>query len=43
MEFIEKTLDSKTVYDGKIIKVLKDDVELSNGQTSIREVVKHSG
>lgn len=43
MELIEKTLDSKVVYNGKIITVFKDGVELSTGKTSCREVVKHSG
>lgn len=43
MNFTEKTLNSKTVYDGKIITVLKDDVEVANGHKSFREVVKHSG
>ena len=43
MNFTEKTLNSKTVYDGKIITVLKDDVEVADGHKSFREVVKHSG
>lgn len=43
MNFTEKTLNSQTVYDGKIITVLKDDVEVADGHKSFREVVKHSG
>ena len=43
MNFTEKTLNSKTVYDGKIITVLKDDVEVADGHKSFREGVKHSG
>ena len=43
MELIEKTLNSKQVYDGKVIKVLNDDVELSDGKKAYREVVKHTG
>lgn len=43
MNFTEKTLNSKTVYDGKIITVLRDDVEVADGHKSFREVVKHSG
>lgn len=39
----ETTIETNIIYDGKIIKVLKDDVELSNGKKSIREVVQHSG
>ncbi len=43
MNFTEKTLNSQIVYDGKIITVLKDDVEVADGYKSFREVVKHSG
>ncbi len=43
MEFREKTLTSECVYDGKIMRVLRDEVEISTGRKSIREVVKHSG
>jgi ADP-ribose pyrophosphatase len=43
MDFTEKTLSSKVVYNGKIITVLKDDVEVADGHKSFREVVKHSG
>lgn len=43
MEFKEKTLDSQMMYDGIIIKVYKDNVELADGKKSFREVVRHSG
>ena len=43
MELTEKTLDSTRVYDGKVVKVFRDDVELSDGNKTFREVVKHSG
>lgn len=43
MNFQEKTLKSEQVYDGRIVKVFKDNVELSDGQKAYREVVKHSG
>ena len=43
MDFEEKTLTSKVVYDGKIMTVLKDDVEISTGKKSFREIVRHSG
>lgn len=39
----EKTLNSQVVYDGKIITVRRDEVELANGRKSFREVVEHSG
>ncbi len=43
MNFEEKTLNSKVVYDGKVITVIRDDVEVSDGHKSFREVVLHSG
>lgn len=43
MNMTEKTLSSKTVYDGKIIKVELNEVELLDGSKSFREEVKHSG
>ena len=38
MELKETKLSSETVYDGKIIKVQKDTVELPNGKEAVREV-----
>ena len=43
MEFTETTIDSQLIYDGRVVKVFKDSVELSTGKNSFREVVKHSG
>lgn len=43
MKFEEKTLGSKVVYDGKVMTVIRDDVEVSDGHKSFREVVIHSG
>ena len=43
MDFEEKTLSSKIVYDGKVITVIKDDVEVADGHKSFREVILHSG
>ena len=39
----EKTVSRKTVFEGKIIKVHTDAVELENGMPAYREVVEHSG
>lgn len=39
----EKTISSKIVYDGKIITVRSDEVEVADGHKSFREVVEHSG
>ena len=43
MEFQEKTLTSECIYNGKVIDVLRDEVEIATGRHSYREVVKHSG
>jgi len=43
MKFEEKTLNSKIVYEGKVVTVIKDDVEISDGKRSFREVILHSG
>lgn len=43
MKYEEKKLTSECVYDGRIMTVEKDEVELANGRNSFREVVRHSG
>lgn len=42
-KFEEKTLKSQDIFKGKIFNVKKDDIELSTGQISLREVVNHPG
>lgn len=39
----EKTIQSKKIYDGKIIKVRLDTVRLPDGNESYREIVEHRG
>ncbi|MBQ8504593.1 MAG: NUDIX hydrolase [Clostridia bacterium] len=39
----EKTLSEKNIFEGKIIRVHVDDIELPDGSRSKREVVEHSG
>ncbi|KEI07084.1 NUDIX hydrolase [Clostridium botulinum] len=43
MNFTEKTIDEVNKYNGKIIKLDIRTVELPNGKTSTREIVKHPG
>lgn len=43
MKLFEKTLESKEIFDGRVIHVTLDKVELENGKTSMREVVGHPG
>lgn len=43
MEFEEKTLSSEILLKAKVVTVRRDDVELSDGGKSFREVVVHPG
>ena len=43
MIYNEKTVSSKEVFSGRIIKVSVDEVELPNGETGQREIVNHPG
>lgn len=43
MDFSEKTLSSKTVFEGRIINVIFDEIELPDGSKATREVVLHNG
>lgn len=43
MELMEKTLASRKIFDGRLLKVYRDEVGLTNGNTSIREFVHHPG
>ena len=43
MDLIERKVHSETIFDGKIIKVKKDQAELPNGSLASREVVEHPG
>ncbi len=40
---IEKKISSEKVFDGVLLHVFKDDVELPNGHKSVREWIKHPG
>ena len=43
MEFFEKQVESKTVFEGMIVNVRQDVAELQNGNRAPREVVEHPG
>ena len=43
MELYEKTLDQISKFEGRVIHVHVDTVELPNGSTSTREIVNHPG
>lgn len=42
-DLFEKKLEGKKVYEGKILDLYLDTVELPNGHTSTREYIKHIG
>lgn len=43
MAHFEKAIESEALYNGKILRLRRDIVELENGKTAKREVVEHSG
>ncbi|KRM07676.1 MAG: NUDIX hydrolase [Liquorilactobacillus ghanensis] len=43
MKFAEKLLTTKSIYQGRIINLEEQTVELPNGQTAQREIVRHHG
>ena len=43
MEYIEKTVQKKYVYEGKILKLRNDDAQLPDGRPCKREIIEHSG
>jgi ADP-ribose pyrophosphatase len=43
MKLTEKKIDSKTMFQGKLLHVQCDTVELPNGHTSTREIIRHQG
>lgn len=43
MDLMERTVESQTIFEGKIIKVTLDKAELPDGRLANREVVYHPG
>ena len=43
MNLRERKINSKTIFDGKIVKLEVDGVELPDGSRAVRECVRHSG
>ena len=39
----EKTITTKQVYDGIVVKLFSDEVELDNGYKATREIIHHPG
>ena len=42
-KFEEKTISSEQIFSGKVVRLQVDEVELPNGKTSRREIIKHPG
>ena len=42
-ELIERQLDSRLIFDGRILHVYDDAVSLPNGHTASRELIRHVG
>jgi ADP-ribose pyrophosphatase len=42
-KFLEKTIRTESIFQGKIISLQVDHVELPNGQMATREIVRHPG
>lgn len=43
MNLMEKKIDGENIFDGVVLHVRKDVIELPNGNTSTREYIKHNG
>lgn len=43
MELYEKKIASKQIFDGRVVKLFVDDIELPNGKKSVREIIRHPG
>ena len=43
MNLTEKQINSKEIYNGKVLKLRLDDIELPDGSPAKREVIRHSG
>ena len=42
-KLVERQQTSEEIFDGKVLHVFKDNVELPNGGSAVREVVRHIG
>lgn len=43
MDYTEKTIDSRNIFEGKVIKLRVDEVLLPDGSKGSREIVMHNG
>ena len=43
MDFTEKTISSREIFQGRIVKLRVDTVSLPDGRESTREIIEHAG
>ena len=43
MDMREKKIDGEIIYDGKVVKVIKDKVLCPNNKEAYREIIRHNG
>lgn len=43
MDFTEKQITSELIFDGKIVHLYRDEIELPDGKPGVREVIRHLG
>ena len=41
--FYERPIESEKIYEGKVVRLFRDEVELPDGSRSYREVIRHNG
>ncbi len=43
VQFAEETIESQSIYSGKILALRRDTVKIRDGKVAIREIVEHGG
>ena len=43
MDYVEQTVKKNYIYEGKILKLRRDDARLPDGRPCVREIIEHSG
>ena len=43
MKQFEKQLSSELIFDGRVVRLFRDRVEMPDGRIAVREVVRHPG
>lgn len=43
MDFVEKQVSSELIFDGKVLRVYRDDIALPDGKPAFREYIRHVG